>query len=137
MNRLVVLVFFYGVSFISHGQPNQISLGIFTGITSPYTFDSGIDRDSRYQQRSQVKLVPIGISYGVDYQGRGFVITPSLISIGQDLDIVSSVGSREGTRKITMKYAQLPISLKLHVIDLAFLKVSMVGGVAVGYLMTG
>lgn len=137
MRSLVICFFVCGCSIFSHAQPNQISLGIFTGVTSPYTFDSGINRDSRYQQRYQVKLAPIGISYGVDYQGYGFVVTPSLINIGQDMNIVNTVGGYEGTRTINMQYLQLPIGLKLHVIDLAFLKVSFVGGIGIGYLIKG
>lgn len=137
MRRLVFLVFFCFAFTALHCQPNQISLGVFTGITSPYTFDSGINSDSRYQQRYQVKLAPIGISYGVDYQGYGFVVTPSLINIGQNMNIVNSVGGYEGTRQINMQYLQLPIALKFHVIDLAFFKVSVLAGVGAGYLLDG
>jgi hypothetical protein len=137
MRRLVLLVLLSSAFTVSRSQPNQISLGVFTGITSPYTFDSGINSDSRYEQRYQVKLAPIGISYGVDYQGYGFVVTPALINIGQDMNIVNSVGGYEGTRKIRMKYLEVPVGLKVHVIDLAFFKVSVLAGIAAGYLLKG
>lgn len=137
MRLLVLISFFVGCFILSPAQPNQISLGIFTGITSPYTFDAGINRDSRYQQRYQVKLAPIGLSYGVDYQGFGFVVTPSLINIGQDMNIVNTVGGYEGTRKINLRYLQLPIGFKFHLIDLAFFKVSLIAGMGAGYLLKG
>jgi hypothetical protein len=137
MRFLFVVIFFGSSSLALHSQPNEISIGVFTGITLPSTFDSGINRDSRYQQRHQVKLAPIGISYGVDYHGYGFVITPSLVNIGQDMNIVNTVGKYEGTRSINMQYLQIPIGFKLHVIDLSFLKVSVVAGVGAGYLLKG
>lgn len=137
MRRLVFLVFFFVAFTALYSQPNQISLGVFTGITSPYTFDSGINRDSRYEQRYQVKLAPIGISYGVDYQGYGFVVSPGLINIGQDMNMVNSVGGYEGTRRINMKYLEVPIGFKFHVIDLAFFKVSLLAGFGAGVLLKG
>lgn len=137
MRRSAVLLFFLLANFICPGQPKQISIGIFSGITAPYTFDSGIGRDPRYEQKYQVKLSPVGLSYGIDYDGFGFVITPSLINIGQDANILNSVGGFEGTRAINMQYVQLPFSIKLHMIDLAFFKVSLVAGVSAGYLLKG
>lgn len=137
MRFFALVSLFCGSLTFLNGQPNQVSLGVFTGITSPYTFDSGINRDSRYQQRYQVKLAPIGISYGVDYQGYGFVITPSLINIGQNMNIVNNVGGYEGTRDIKMQYLQVPIGFKLHIIDLTFFKVSLIAGAGAGYLIKG
>lgn len=137
MRFLVLIIFFSAYFTFLQAQPNQISLGVFTGITSPYTFDAGINRDSRYQQRNQINLAPIGISYGVDYQGFGFVITPSLINIGQDMNIVNTVGGYEGARRINMQYVEFPIGLKFHVIDLSFFKVSVVAGIGAGYLLKG
>lgn len=134
--RFAFFVSFFCGSFIFlNGQSNQISFGVFTGITSPYTFDSGINRDSRYEQRHQVKLAPIGISYGVDYQGYGFVITPSLMNIGQNMNIVNSLGGNEGTRHINMQYVQLPIGFKLHMIQRPTFKLGLVAGVGAGYLL--
>jgi hypothetical protein len=126
-----------GIVSWSFAQPKQISLGIFTGITAPYTWDEGINNDSRYQGRYEVKFAPIGIAYGVDYQGFGFVVSPSLITIGQNFHVINSVGGHEGTRKINLKYLEFPIALKLHVIDLSFFKVSLVAGAGVGYLIDG
>ncbi len=137
MRSLAFVIFFTGVFAIVKGQQKEISFGIFTGLTSPYTFDSGINRDSRYEQPNQVKLLPLGISFGLDYQGYGFVITPSIINIGQDMNIVNITGGVEGKRGINLKYVQVPVSLKLHAIDVSSLKVSVVAGVAAAYLLDG
>jgi hypothetical protein len=118
-------------------QTRQISLGLFTGITAPYTWDEGIHSDSRYKARYEVKFAPIGVAFGIDHEDYGFVFTPSLITIGQNFHVINSVGGQEGVRKINMQYAQLPIAFKLHVIDLSFFKVSLVAGVGVGYLLNG
>src|SRR5688500_13078251 len=114
------LVFTYSLSFIviwSGAQPKQISLGIYSGITAPYTWDEGINRDSRYKARYDVKIAPIGVRYSVDFQGFGFVLNPGIYTIGQKYHVVNSVAGHEGTRKIDMKYLQIPFALKLHVID--------------------
>jgi hypothetical protein len=116
-------------------QPKTVSLGLYSGITAPYTWDEGINRDSRYKARYDVKLAPIGISYGADFQGFGFVFTPGISTIGQNFHVINSVGGHEGTRRIDMKYLSVPFALKLHVIDLSFFKISLLGSVGIGYLM--
>ncbi len=137
MSRLAATSFLCFVITASWCQPHQVSLGIFTGITAPYTWDEGINSDSRYKSRYEVKFAPIGVAYGVDYQGFGFVVNPSIIRIGQNFHVLNSVGGQEGVRKIDLTYAQIPIGLKLHVIDLAFFKVSLVAGAGIGYLVNG
>jgi hypothetical protein len=137
MTRRTLTAFLLGMVSVSFAQPKQISFGVFTGITAPYTWDDGISNDSRYKPRYEVKFAPIGVAYGVDYQGFGFVVTPSLITIGQNFHMINSVAGQEGTRKINMKYLELPVALKLHMIDLSFFKVSLVASVGVGYLLDG
>jgi hypothetical protein len=122
---------------IAFTQPRQISLGIFTGLTTCYTWDTGINQDPRYQNRYDLKAAPIGICYGVDYQGYGFVINPGLMGVGQNYKIINTVGGQEGVRKINLQYLNLPVAFKLHVIDLAFFKVSLVAGASAGYLLDG
>jgi hypothetical protein len=119
------------------GQPKQVSLGLFTGIAAPFTWDDGISNDSRYQARYEVKFAPIGLAYGVDYQGYGFVLTPSLLTIGQNFNIINTVGGYEGIRRINMQYLHVPIAFKLHMIDLSFFKVSLVAGIGAAYLING
>lgn len=137
MIRLLLSAAFTSCLISGFSQTRQISLGVFSGITAPYTWDDGIYNDSRYKSRYEVKFAPIGVALGVDHEGYGFVLTPSLITIGQNFHVINSVGGHEGLRKINLKYAQLPIAFKLHVIDLSFFKVSLIAGVGAGYLLSG
>lgn len=137
MTRPALSAFFICIVFWSSAQPRHVSLGVFTGLTAPYTWDEGIYSDSRYKARYEVKFSPVGIAYGIDYEGFGFMVSPSLITIGQNYNVINTVGGHEGVRKITMKYLHIPLTLKLHVIDLAFFKVSLVAGAGVGYLLNG
>ena len=115
----------------SYGQERTISLGIFSGATTTYSWDEGVNRDPRYETRYDVKLAPVGISYGVDYEGYGFVLTPGLINLGQKYDVINTVGGQEGLRKARLQYFNLPVAFKWHIIDLSFFKVSaLVGGSA-------
>ncbi len=132
---IYTILFFTATCVVA--QPKTVELGVFSGITAPYTWDEGINSDSRYKARYDVKLAPIGISYGVDFDGFGFVLTPGLSTIGQNYHVVNSVGGHEGTRRIDMKYLSVPISFKLHAIDMSFFKVSFIVGAAAGYLLDG
>src|SRR5690606_20866109 len=131
-------ILFLSIETVSHAQPaHQISLGIFSRITSTYTWDEGIFNDARFQERYDVKLAPIGINYGIDFVTWGFVFTPGIINIGQNYHIINTVGGHEGTRKVNLRYATIPFALKFHAIDMAFFRVSLAGGVGVGFLVDG
>ncbi|MFZ6012026.1 MAG: hypothetical protein ACOYXT_16915 [Bacteroidota bacterium] len=110
-----------------------MSFGVFTGISSTYTWDEGINRDPRYKARYDVKFAPIGLTYGVDYSGFGFLLSPGIINTGQNYHVINTVGGHEGTRKLNTKYFNLPLALKLHLIDLSFFRVSFTfgGGAAI------
>jgi hypothetical protein len=112
-------------------------LGLFTGITSTYTWDEGINADPRYKTRYDIKFSPIGVNYGVDYDGFGFVISPALFTTGQNFYMVNTVGGHEGTRKIDIQYLNIPVALKFHLIDLDFLKTSLVIGGGPAVLLKG
>lgn len=132
---LLVIV---GSLWITSAIGQQVnSLGIFTGITVPYTFDEGINKDSRYRIKYNAKFAPFGIHYGVDYQGFGFMIDPSITKIGQNFNVINISGGDVGERNIDMTYFQLPIGFKLHIIDLSFFKVSFVASVGLGVLIDG
>ena len=120
---------------IARGQSKTISLGIFTGATSTFAWDEGVNRDSRYEIRYDVKFAPIGVSYGVDYEGFGFVVTPSVISIGQKYNVINTVGGQEGIRSGKLTYFHIPVAFKAHIIDLSFFKVSFVAGGSVAFLL--
>lgn len=137
MKRFSLIMLLAGAGVLSYGQTQRISLGVFTGFTSSVTWDRGINIDSRYQARYDLKWAPIGFNFGVDYQGFGIIATPSLINIGQNYYVINNVGGHEGIRKINMRYAMLPVAVKLHIIDLSFFQVSLIGGAGPGYLVDG
>jgi hypothetical protein len=120
----------------SYGQERIVSLGIFSGGTTTYSWDEGVNHDPRYETRYDVKLAPIGISYGVDYEGYGFVLTPGLINIGQKYNVINTVGGQEGLRKAKIQYLNLPIAFKVHIIDLSFFKVSVLAGGSAAFLLS-
>jgi hypothetical protein len=123
---------------LTAGWAQQVnSLGIFTGITVPYTFDAGINKDARYRIKYKIKYAPIGIHYGVDYQGYGFMMDPCITKIGQSFNVINIQGGHVGERNIDLTYFHLPVGVKLHIIDLSFFKVSFVASVGVGFLMKG
>ena len=133
------IVFILLLAFITpvFGQMRIVSLGVHAGLTSTYTWDEGIYADPRYKNRYDLKFVPVGFNYGVDYEGFGFVISPCLLMTGQNFYLVNTVGGHEGTRKIDLQYLSVPIALKFHVIDLDFLKTSFVAGAGPAYLVRG
>jgi hypothetical protein len=137
MSRPVLTLLLMCLTAWSLAQSKQISLGVFSGIVTSYTWDQGIYNDSRYKARYDVKFAPFGVAYGLDYEGFGFVFNPSIVSIGQNFYTLNTVGGHEGLRKINMKYLDLPIGIKLHMIDLSFFRVSLVAGAGIGYLMKG
>jgi hypothetical protein len=113
------------------------SLGLFTGISVPYTWDEGINQDPRYRTRFDIKFLPIGVHYGVDKDGWGFMLDPSVIRVGQNFNVINSTGGEMGKRNIDLTYFQIPIGFKLHIIDMSFFKVSLVASVAPSFLLNG
>jgi hypothetical protein len=132
---LVVIVLLMSLSTGFTQQVN--SLGIFTGITVPYTFDAGINKDARYRIKYDVKFAPVGIHYGVDYDGYGVMIDPCLIKVGQSFNVINIYGGEVGERNIDLSYFYFPAGFKLHIIDLSFFKVSFVASVGFGVLLNG
>ena len=132
-----LLVFFALLATVSARAQEVHSLGLFTGIAVPYTWDDGINQDSRYRTRFDIKYSPIGVHYGVDKEGHGFMFDPSIIRIGQNFNVINTTGGEMGERRIDLTYVQIPVSLKLHIIDMSFFKVSLVAGVGAGFLLNG
>jgi hypothetical protein len=130
-------IFFWLLAAVSVHAQEVHSLGLFTGITEPYTWDEGINKDPRYRTRFDVKFVPIGFHYGIDKDGFGFTFDPSVIRIGQNFNVINSTGGEMGKRTIDLTYIQIPIGFKVHIIDLSFFKVSLVASVSPGFLLSG
>jgi hypothetical protein len=137
MIRLSVFLFALFSILVSGAQTRTLFLGIGTGMTSSYTWDNGISKDPRYKDRYDIKFAPVSINYGLDFEGYGFFINPGLVNIGQNFYVTNTVGGQQGTRKINLSYLNLPVAFKLHIIDLAFFKLSLTAGGSFAFLMQG
>lgn len=135
--RLALTALLFSSAIFTSAQLRIVSVGAYTGITSTYTWDEGILADPRYKARYDLKLSAFGLTYGVDYEGFGFVLSPGFLSTGQNYFIVNTVGGHEGLRKINLNYVTLPVGGKIHLIDLTFLKTSLIIGGSAGYLIKG
>ena len=132
-----LLVFLISLCFTASWAQQVNSLGIFTGITVPYTYDAGINKDSRYRTKYEVKFAPVGVHFGVDYEGYGLMIDPCVTRIGQSFNVINTQGGHVGERNINLTYFYFPVGFKLHIIDLSFFKVSFVTSVGAGFLLNG
>jgi hypothetical protein len=106
-------------------------------LTIPLTIDQGINKDPRYQTRYDIKWAPIGVNFGIDFDGYGFLTNPSVATIGQNFYVANTVGGQVGKRKINLTYLQLPIGMKLRLIDLSFFRISLAGSVGASILLKG
>lgn len=113
------------------------SFGLFVGMNFPFTVDVGLHKDPRYFGQFTLRATPVGFSYGYDNVGYGFLMTPSLLKIGQKFAIQNTAGGEVGKRDIQMDYLSLPMALKLHLNDLAFFRLSVVASVHFDYLLSG
>jgi hypothetical protein len=123
---------------VLHGYSQQysIALGVYGGVTIPYSLDKGMDQDPRYKSKYTVKAAPIGFNFSMDYENVGFQISPGLFTLGQDYYVVNNAGGQDGTRSIDLKYLLLPVSFKYHLIDLSFFRVSAVAVGTAGFLLS-
>jgi hypothetical protein len=134
MTKHFLFFLFVLISYSGNAQ-SVVSIGIFTGVSMPFTFDQGINSDPRYTARNDVKLCPIGINYGMDFDGYGFNFSPGIITAGQNFKVVNIFGGSEGVRKIKMSYLNIPIGLKLHLIDLRLVKISFIASTGFSFLL--
>ncbi len=125
------------LSFQQLYSQNIESFGVFGGFNIPITIDKGLDKDPRFMGRLNVRGTPFGFSYGYDRPGFGYVIAASYLKVGQKYTILNSTGGDVGTRDISMNYFSVPISLKFHVNDLSFFRLSVVAGVDFCFLLDG
>ncbi|MBX2963590.1 MAG: hypothetical protein KF687_13845 [Cyclobacteriaceae bacterium] len=134
--RLILPAFSLLIPLHAIGQ-EVYSLGVFTGFTIPYTWDEGINRDPRYKVKYNLKFAPIGVHYGVDRQGFGFTFDPSIFRIGQNFDVINTSGGDVGERNIDLTFLNIPMGLKVHLIDMSFFKVSFVASAGISYALKG
>ncbi|HMG91983.1 MAG TPA: hypothetical protein VK589_18130, partial [Chryseolinea sp.] len=100
MVRLCTTTFLLLFSALLYAQQFSMSLGVFTGLTSTFTLDDGISNDPRYGAAYGVKFAPIGMNFGMDYEGFGFVLSPGIINVGQNFYVVNTNGGKDGKREI-------------------------------------
>jgi hypothetical protein len=138
MTRLYLFIFCLSSPLCALFAQNQtVSIGLFTGITATHTWDTGIDRDARYSAMHNLRFAPISINYSLDYEGFGFFINPGLVNIGQNFQVVNTSGGYVGTRKVHQQYLNIPLAIRLHLIDLDFFRLSLVGGGSMAFLLDG
>ena len=116
---------------------NVESFGVFGGFNVPITFDDGLQRDPRFVGKVTFRATPIGLTYGYDHVGFGFVISPSLTKIGQKFILKNTVGGDVGSREVQMDYISVPVALKLHLNDMSFFRLSAVAALNFNYLING
>jgi hypothetical protein len=122
---------------VLYAQQLSLSIGVHTGIMSTYTMDNGISRDPRYRPYYGVKFAPIGANFSVNYEYVGFVVSPSLINVGQNFYVLNTSDGDIGDRKYNLKYLNLPVGFKVHIVNLAFLKISGLVSLSASYLLDG
>ncbi len=132
----VLLIAFVALSISSFGQEIE-SFGVYGGFNIPFTIDQGLRNDPRFYGKFTFRGTPIGLSYGYDRVGYGFLVSPAYMEIGQKFTIVNAVGGSVGIRDVNMKYLSVPIALKLHLNDIAFFRLSIVAALNFGYLLSG
>jgi Outer membrane protein beta-barrel domain len=137
MIRLINLLLFLSLCWSGHAQRFSISAGVYSGMTASYTADEGIKKDSRYQGRFEAKLAPIGINFGVDYERFGLMVSPGLVSLGQNFYLVNNFGGQEGLRKTDLKYVNVPVTLKFHLVHFTAFKLSALLSVSPAFLLEG
>jgi hypothetical protein len=113
------------------------SFGVFGGLNFPFTIDQGLNKDPRFFGKFSIRGTPVGLCYGYDKIGFGFVVTPQYMQVGQTFLIQNTVGGEVGRREVNMNYIALPAALKIHVSDLAFFRLSLVASLAPSFLVRG
>jgi hypothetical protein len=126
------LVFFH----LAYAQ-NIESFGVFGGLTVPFTTDQGLRQDPRFFPKVVLRATPFGFFYGYDKSGYGFALTPSYTQLGQKFNVQNTIGGQVGYRDIRMNYLVVPATLKIHINDLSFFRLSLVASLAPSYLIKG
>lgn len=137
MIRLTLICFAMLMVRNGFAQSHTVSLGVSTGLTTAYSWNQGINKDSRFRERYDMKWAPVSLQYSMDFDGLGFLISPGLINIGQNYYMINTSGGQVGRRLGNLRYFTLPVLFKVHLIDLSFFNVSFVSGASVGFLISG
>jgi hypothetical protein len=136
MRFTLAFILFLGTWHLAVGQ-NVESFGLFGGLNAPFTLDQGFQKDPRFLGKLTVRGTPFGFNYGMDYLGYGFLISPSYLQIGQKFIVQNTSGGHAGVRDVNMNYFSVPVTLKLHINDIAFFRLSLVAALNFNYLIEG
>lgn len=134
--KFLIIGFLTAISTTTFAQEVE-SFGVYGGFNLPFTIDQGLKNDPRFFGKFTLRGTPVGISYGYDKVGYGFLISPGYMQIGQKFTIVNYLGGNVGTRDVQMNYFSVPIALKLHLNDIAFFRLSIVAALNLSYLLKG
>jgi len=113
----------------------QISMGIFTGFSIPFTLDKGISFDPRYQSRKDLKFIPLGLSFEYNVADAGLFFSPSYTKMGQNFSVINTLGGKVGKRNIDVDYLLLPIGFKFGMMHNPYFRLSFVWSSSFGYLL--
>ncbi len=126
------------IAFVQQLDAQNIeSFGVFGGFNVPITIDQGLENDPRFVSKFSIRGTPVGIHYGYDRPGFGYVISPNYLVIGQNYIIKNTTGGDAGSRDISMSYLSVPIALKFHLNTLAFFRLSVVAALDFSFLLDG
>ncbi|MBL0743972.1 outer membrane beta-barrel protein [Chryseolinea lacunae] len=137
MSKFCIAIVFVLSSTSLWAQQYSMSLGVFTGMTTAFTNDEGINRDPRYKGRYELKFAPIGVNFGMDYERFGFMVSPGLINVGQNFYVINTSGGQDGLREINLQYLNVPVAFKVHIFNLSFFKISALASLSGAFLMDG
>jgi len=137
MIRLLLILMLLCFAPKGFSQTYTMSLGVFTGMTSTFSFNQGIDADPRFKERYDIKWAPLGLNYSLDFDGYGMSLGAELINTGQNHYVINTSGGQVGIRRCNLQYITIPLLFKVHLIDLSFFNVSVVGGAGLSYLVSG
>jgi hypothetical protein len=135
--RLLFFLVYLGSTGHLTAQQLSLSVGLNTGIMSTYTKDNGIERDPRYRPYHNLKFAPIGASLGINYEYVGIMISPSLINVGQNAYVLNTLDGDIGDRNYNLRYINVPVGFKVHIVNLAFLKISGIASLSGAILLDG
>ncbi len=135
--RKILLGAFLAVLVQQLDAQNIESFGVFGGFNVPITIDQGLENDPRFVSKFSIRGTPVGIHYGYDRPGFGYVISPNYLVIGQNYIIKNTTGGDVGSRDINMSYLSVPIALKFHLNTLVFFRLSVVAALDFSFLLDG
>ncbi len=136
LSRLLTILFLV-LGAAAHAQRFSISLGLYSGVVAAYNADKGIDKDSRYKERFEAKLAPLGINIGLDYEGFGIIVSPGITNLGQNFYVVNTQGGQDGLRTVDLQYLTVPVSFKVHLAHLSAFQFSALATLTPAFLLDG